>query len=50
MNKQHGLWKLSPDMKGKILDYLAANQGPLGDQEFKETPWAQPLYRPNPIW
>ena len=50
MNKKHGLWKLSPDMKAKILDYLAENQGPLGDQEFKETPWAQPLYRPNPIW
>ena len=50
MNKQHGLWKLSPEMKGKILDYLADNQGPLGDEEFKETPWAQPLYRPNPIW
>jgi len=50
MNKKHGLWKLSPDMKKKILDYLAANQGPLGDQEFKETPWAQPLYRPNPLW
>ena len=50
MNKKHGLWKLSPEMKGKILDYLAENQGPLGDQEFKEPPWAQPLYRPNPIW
>ncbi len=50
MNKKHGLWKLSPDMKKKILDYLAENQGPLGDQEFKETPWAQPLYRPNPLW
>jgi len=50
MSKQHGLWKLSPDMKKKILDYLAENQGPLGDQEFKETPWAQPLYRPNPVW
>jgi len=50
MNKKHGLWKLSPDMKKRILDYLAENQGPLGDQEFKETPWAQPLYRPNPLW
>lgn len=50
MNQKHGLWRLSPEMKKKILDYLAENQGPLGDQEFKETPWAQPLYRPNPIW
>ncbi len=50
MNKQHGLWQLPDVMKKKILDYLAEAQGPLGDEEFKETPWAQPLYRPNPIW
>jgi hypothetical protein len=38
MNQKHGLWQLSPEKKNKILDYLAKNQGPLSDQEFKETP------------
>ena len=48
--RKHGFWELPEPIKKMILDYLAETQGPLGDKEFKETPWAQPLYQPNPIW
>lgn len=52
MQKQNGMWPLAPDMRNRILDYLAATQPPSdpGLDRAKETPWAAPLYRPNPIW
>jgi len=48
--KQHGLWTLPPQWKDQILNYLETNQGPLQDGDQKITPWALPLYRPNPLW
>ena len=52
MQKQNGLWPLAPDMRRQILDYLAATQPPSDPalEKGKETPWASPLYRPNPLW
>ncbi|MBI4626371.1 MAG: hypothetical protein HY736_24530 [Verrucomicrobia bacterium] len=52
MQKQNGLWPLAPEMRTQILDYLEINQPPSdpGLEKAKETPWASPLYRPNPLW
>jgi hypothetical protein len=52
MQKQNGLWPLAPDTRRQILDYLAATQPPSdpGLEKGKESPWAAPAYRPNPIW
>jgi len=48
--KKHGLMKLSQQHKDQLLEYLVTHQGPLEQHEARETPWAQPLYRPNPLW
>ena len=48
--KKHGLMKLSQQHKDELLEYLVTHQGPLEQHEARETPWAQPLYRPNPLW
>ena len=48
--KKHGLWTLPANYKNQILEYLVAHQGPLAEHEAKDTPWAQPRYRPNPLW
>jgi len=50
MTKKHGLWTIPPAVKEQILDYLSTHQGPLPESELKDTPWAQPRYRPNPLW
>jgi mono/diheme cytochrome c family protein len=51
MQKEEGLWTFSAEDRNAILDYLEATQGPTDSAELAETsPWAQPLYRPNPIW
>lgn len=52
MQQRHGLWPLLPAMRAQILDYLAATQPPSdpGLDAGKQTPWAEPLYRPNPLW
>jgi hypothetical protein len=53
MQTQNGLvWPIPPETRSKILDYLAATQPPSdpGLEKAKETPWAAPLYRPNPLW
>ena len=52
MQQRHGLWPLPPQMRTQILDYLAATQPPSdpGLETAKQSPWAQPLYRPNPLW
>lgn len=52
MQQRHGLWPLLPAMRVQILDYLAATQPPSdpGLDAGKQTPWAEPLYRPNPLW
>jgi hypothetical protein len=52
MQTQNGLWPIAPEIRNQILDYLAATQPPSdpGLEKAKETPWAAPLYRPNPLW
>jgi len=52
MQQRHGLWPLVPTIRKQLLDYLAAAQPPSdpGLDAGKQTPWAQPLYRPNPLW
>lgn len=52
MQTQNGLWPIAPAMREQILNYLAATQPPSdpGLEKGKETPWATPLYRPNPLW
>jgi hypothetical protein len=52
MQKQNGMWPILPSIRKQILDYLEATQPPSdpGLDKGKETPWANPLYRPNPLW
>ena len=52
MQQKHGLWPLVPTIRAQLLDYLAATQPPTDPalDAGKQTPWAQPLYRPNPLW
>jgi mono/diheme cytochrome c family protein len=52
MQQKHGLWPLVPAVRNQILDYLAATQPPSDPalDAAKQTPWAKPLYRPNPLW
>jgi hypothetical protein len=52
MQQKHGLWPIVPTIRKQLLDYLAATQPPSdpGLEAGKQTPWAQPLYRPNPLW
>ena len=52
MQQKHGLWPLVPAVRNQILDYLAATQPPSDPalDAAKQTPWAEPLYRPNPLW
>jgi len=52
MQKQNGMWPILPTIRKQILDYLEATQPPSdpGLDKGKETPWANPLYRPNPLW
>ena len=48
--KKHGLMKLSQQHRDELIEYLVTYQGPLEQHEARNTPWAQPLYRPNPLW
>jgi hypothetical protein len=52
MQQKHGLWPLVPATRNQILDYLAATQPPSDPalDAAKQAPWAEPLYRPNPLW
>ncbi len=52
MQQKHGLWPLVPTSRAQLRDYLAATQPPSdpGLDAGKQTPWAQPLYQPNPLW
>jgi len=52
MQETHGLWPLAPKIRNAILDYLATTQPPStpGLDAGKQSPWAAPLYRPNPLW
>lgn len=51
MEETQGLSPLEPAVRKAILDYLERTQGLSGAEEDETTsPWAQPRYRPNPIW
>jgi len=52
MQKKNGMWPIPPAIRKQILDYLAVAQRPedRGLSQGKTSPWATPLYRPNPIW
>ncbi|MCD6052630.1 MAG: hypothetical protein K0Q55_4048 [Verrucomicrobia bacterium] len=52
MQKQNGMWPIPTSIRTQILDYLEATQPPSdpGLDKGKVTPWATPLYRPNPLW
>jgi hypothetical protein len=52
MQKQNGMWQIPEEIRTQLLDYLEATQPPSdpGLEKARETPWANPLYRPNPLW
>lgn len=52
MQTRNGMQKINATTQKKILDYLETAQRPddAGLNAGKETPWAAPLYRPNPLW
>lgn len=52
MQKQNGMWAIPDEIRTQLLDYLEATQPPSdpGLEKARETPWANPLYRPNPLW
>ena len=52
MQKKNGMWPIAAPIRKQILDYLAIAQRPedQGLNQGKATPWANPLYRPNPLW
>jgi len=49
MEETQGLNQLEHDIRELVLDYLEQTQG-LDEQEDASSPWASPLYRPNPLW
>lgn len=52
MQSQNGMRPLDATTRDRILDYLQSAQRPddAGLTAGKSSPWAAPLYRPNPIW
>lgn len=52
MQERNGMRPLDEATRNRILDYLATAQRPddAGLSAGKQTPWAAPLYRPNPMW
>lgn len=52
MQTQNGLGPLPPAVRSQVLDYLETTQPPSdpGLEKAKESPWAHPLYRSNPLW
>ncbi len=51
MQTEEGLWSFTTEDRKALLDYLEATQGPMDSEELvRATPWAEPLYKPNPIW
>jgi hypothetical protein len=52
MQTKNGMRPIDAEMQKKILDYLETAQRPddPGLNAGKESPWAAPLYRPNPFW
>lgn len=52
MQQKNGMWPLPPAIRKLILDYLEVAQRPQdrGLKQGKISPWASPLYSPNPFW
>ena len=52
MQEKNGMWPLPPAIRKLILDYLEVAQRPedRGLKQGKSSPWASPLYGPNPLW
>jgi len=52
MQITNGMWPLPDSVRRQILDYLEQSQRPpdAGLRLGKSSPWAAPLYRPNPFW
>lgn len=52
MQERNGMRPVNETTRQRILDYLESAQRPddAGLNAGKQTPWAAPLYRPNPIW
>ncbi len=51
MQQQYGMSPLGNPVAEAILDYLEKTQGPSEQSNpAGNRPWAQPLYKPNPIW
>ena len=52
MQVKNGMRPLEETTRQQILDYLETAQRPddAGLSAGKQTPWATPLYQPNPIW
>lgn len=52
MQSKNGMPPIPADIRKQILDYLEVAQR-IEDPvltESSKTPWATPIYRPNPIW
>ena len=52
MQARNGMRPIDEATQSKILNYLESVQRPddAGLSAGKQTPWAAPLYQPNPIW
>lgn len=50
MQETQGMGELEPDVRALILDYLVEAQGLEDEDHGGPSPWASPLYRPNPLW
>jgi len=52
MQKKNGMWPIAGEIRRQILDYLVATQRPedVGLKQGKTSPWAAPIYQPNPLW
>ena len=51
MQKEQALWDLHGEQRGQLLDYLEAWFGPQAASDAdRSSPWAHPLYEPNPLW
>lgn len=52
MQTKNGMAPIPLEIKARILDYLEVAQrvDDPGLNESRKSPWASPLYRPNPLW